>query len=163
MLEHTLRYTLPAAYALLPHAMHASAASALLLAIGLQESQFLERRQLSGGPARGFFQFERAGIAGVLTHAETKGPIAHALWALGYEQIASAWQCLAIIEHNDTAATVFARLLLWTVPEALPARDQPMQAWNQYVGSWRPGKPRFDTWVTNYQTAWDHVEQRHDT
>jgi hypothetical protein len=79
MIHRILHYTLPAAAELLPPAMMKSPrAWAMLLAIGLQESKFLHRRQVvdakkhTFGPARGFWQFERGGgTAGVLQHTKT--------------------------------------------------------------------------------------------
>ena len=67
MIGHILAHTLPAAYSLLPAEMESAEATALLLSIGLQESQFTHRRQV-GGPARGFYQFELSGVQGVLRH-----------------------------------------------------------------------------------------------
>ncbi|MCV6902125.1 MAG: hypothetical protein NTT76_05400, partial [Achromobacter xylosoxidans] len=46
------------ALALLPAGMDTQAAHVMLLAIGLQESRFTHRQQI-GGPARGFWQFEK--------------------------------------------------------------------------------------------------------
>ena len=46
------------AMALLPARMDTPEADCMLLAIGLQESRFVHRRQI-GGPARGFWQFEK--------------------------------------------------------------------------------------------------------
>jgi len=69
------------ALALLPAAMDTQAARVMLLAIGLQESRFLHRRQI-GGPARGFWQFEkgtrasRGGVWGVYLHAASRNHLA---------------------------------------------------------------------------------------
>jgi hypothetical protein len=157
MIEHIQRYTIPAAYALLPPQMESDHATAMLLAIGLQESQFLQRSQLKG-PARGFWQFELGGIAGVLRHERTRAPMHEVLTTLRYgalsDRVAS---CYKIIEHSDTLACVFARLLLWTLPFALPEEDQPERGWLQYVQAWRPGIPRRETWDVYYRDAWDRV------
>lgn len=133
----------------------------MLLAIGLQESRFLERRQLPVGPARGFWQFERGGgVHGVLEHPRTIEPVKHALRSLRYPYLASfgaereIWEAL---EHNDVLAAVFARLLLWTLPDPLPTAEQPSEAWRQYLAAWRPGKPHFDSWPTFYTEAHDRV------
>jgi hypothetical protein len=172
MIEHTLRHTLPAAYALLPAPMASPAASTMLLAIGLQESKFLARRQGGGGPARGFWQFERGHVAGVLKapiakrnitgvlrHPATAEHIARALRHLRYGgAVGNATACHAIVEHNDTVACVFARLLLWTLPERLPRAHEVDRAWQQYVKAWRPGKPHRETWTSNYAEAWHQVE-----
>ena len=57
-LEQVMRDAVRPALALLPAAMNTPQARCMLLAIGLQESRFVHRRQI-GGPARGFWQFER--------------------------------------------------------------------------------------------------------
>jgi hypothetical protein len=158
MIDHTLRFTVPAAYTLLPARMASPAATAMLLAIGLQESRFLRRRQVQG-PARGFWQFERGGIAGVLKHPATVDYIRHALVQLRYEQEATNPSlCHVIVEDNDTLACVFARLLLWTVPADLPTRDAPDLAWSQYLAAWRPGKPHCGSWDALYAEAWSRVD-----
>lgn len=147
----------PAMYALLPPVCASREASAMLLAIGLQESQFLKRRQMGGGPARGFWQFERdGGISGVLAHHQARPLIGPVLGALCYPVYADT--CYAAVEHNDVLAASFARCLLWTVPDVLPTRDEPDRGWAQYLTAWRPGKPHPETWPDNYRQAWTVVE-----
>ena len=153
MLQHIVRHTLPAAYAVLPPATQSQAASALIMAIGWQETRFVGRRQLVG-PARGFYQFERTGVEGVLGHARTADHAQAALVALCYDKSETVGVLMRAIEHNDTLATVFARLLLWTLPEPLPSRYEEATAWHQYLGVWRPGRPRPETWSEAYRTAW---------
>lgn len=143
----------PAAYALLPPAMASDAATALLLAIGYQESRFTARRQV-GGPARGFFMFELAGISGVLAHSQTAGPVRTAMRALSYPHIPTPIGCQLATEHNDVLALVFARLLLWTLPDPLPARTQPETGYRQYLDAWRPGKAKPDTWPDAWTFGW---------
>src|SRR3546814_6857126 len=55
----------------------------MLLAIGLQESRFLHRAQI-GGPARGYWQFERGGVHGVLSHHASKAEAGKLCAALDY-------------------------------------------------------------------------------
>jgi hypothetical protein len=159
MIDHVLRFTLPAAYSLLPETMQSRSASALLLTIGLQESRFLDRRQKEKGPARGFWQFERAGgIAGVIKHPASAEPLARALQQLRYDHVlGNPSRCWQLVEDNDTLACVFARLLLWTLPEALPSRAMPHAAFQQYLDAWRPGKPHPETWDAFYEEAWGRV------
>lgn len=159
MIEHVLKFTLPAAYSLLPERMAAPAASALLLAIGLQESQFLARRQSGTGPARGFWQFERGGVAGVMHHPTAAPLLSAALYALRYEKaVNNPSMVTALLEDNDTLAAVVARLLLYTLPDVLPVRETPAIAWKQYLAGWRPGKPIAATWEANFGEGWDRVE-----
>jgi hypothetical protein len=165
VIELVARYILPAAYAVLPPKMNSPEASALILAIGLQESKFLHRRQIRG-PARGFLQFEkgtqisRGGVTGLVMHAKTKGPLATALTELRYATaIGDPVALYTIIEHNDVVACVCARLLLWTLPVRLPGRDEADNAYGQYLASWRPGKPHPESWGSNFIEAWHHVDQ----
>jgi hypothetical protein len=151
---YLLDHILPAASALLPPRLTSPQATALLLAIGFQESGFLVRRQAGGGPARGLWQFEQAGIHGVLTHPRTRPLVETALLALAYPLPTTSLNCWRAIEHNDILATVFARLLLYTVPRPLPTRQDPDEGWQQYLAAWRPGRPRPETWLDHYARAW---------
>ncbi len=158
MLYQIQTFIVPAAYALLPPQMHRPAATAMLLAIAMQESR-LEHRQQIGGPARGFWQFEKGGgVAGVLRHPLTAGHAQKALCDLRYPgAVASPETVYAVLAHNDTLAAVFARLLLWTVPGRLPTVNEPEIGWQQYLDGWRPGKPHRETWNTFFSEAWRTV------
>jgi hypothetical protein len=155
MVEHVARFVLPAALSLLPKRMDTLPARAMLIAIGLQESRFLHRVQI-GGPARGFWQFEKGGgVKGVLTHSMTQPLLLKPLQTLGYS-IATT-ECYDAIADNDTLACIFARLLLWTVPGRLPSRHMPGLAWSQYLDGWRPGKPHPATWDAFFEEGWQRV------
>jgi hypothetical protein len=143
------------ALSLLPPQMDSLPARAMLISIGLQESRFEHRRQIRG-PARGFWQFELNGVRGVMRHRLTMERVNDMLTALQYGPLTSE-ELHPILEHNDTAAAVMARLLLWTLPQTLPARDQPVRGWDQYLDAWRPGKPHSHTWERFYQQAWEAV------
>lgn len=130
-----------------------------LLTIGLQESRFEHRWQIIDlkdpsrkGPARGFWQFERAGgVRGVLNHTASKDAARALCKACGVEPEENAvWLAL---ESNDVLAAGFARLLLWTDPRALPHLGQPQAMWDYYIANWRPGSPHPETWGTFYQRA----------
>lgn len=152
------RFILPAAYSLLPARMSSPEATALLLAIGLQESRFQHRRQV-GGPARGFWQFERGGgVAGVLAHPASRPHLDVALSSLRYGTDLDSAGLYALIEHNDVLAAVIARLLLWTDYRPLPAEAAgPDASWSAYVRNWRPGKPHRNTWDAFHAEAWRRV------
>lgn len=140
--------------------MRSDEASAMLLAIGLQESKFLFRSQMGSGPARGFWQFERGGgVVGVQLHATTGEHLRKAAWSLRYPTLTSH-DAHAAIQHNDVLAAVFARLLLWTLPGRLPDEGEHVLAWQQYLDAWRPGKPHPETWEVYYASAWDVVRGR---
>lgn len=153
MIEHVLRYTIPAAMALLPPKMANVESTAMLLAIGLQESRFSERRQ-RGGPARGFWQFELEGVRAVMVHPDVTDHAAVLLGSLRYSPLLTAKDVHPLLEHNDTLAACFARLLLWTLPGELPGSAEPGRAWNVYQDGWRPGAPHRATWAAFYDEAW---------
>lgn len=175
MIDHILRFTIPAAYSLLPDGMRSDKATAMLLAVGLQESDgFTARRQYNRGPAHGFWQFERAGgVKGALTHPASKDAADAVIDALRYRlpKATPARQALEVFEaitHNDTLACCLARLLLWTLPVPLPGRDDVSTAWHQYVEAWRPGAVTRGTdaqrttlratWNHHYAEAWGRVQ-----
>ncbi len=144
---------LPTALSLLPVKMDTPGARAMLVAIGLQESRFEHRHQI-GGPARGWWQFEEGGgVAGVLRHHASRPLILPILGRLGYDETSHEYLHEAI-EHNDILACIFARLLLWTLPNALPGSKEPALGWEQYLSAWRPGRPHPDTWLDFYERAW---------
>jgi hypothetical protein len=158
LLDSILHEAIGPAMALLPARMESREARVQLLAIGLQESRFQYRAQKTSdpytkGPARGFWQFERAGgVRGVLAHKQS-GDLAR-------------WVCLergvpaddvlvhARLEFDDVLAAAFARLLLWTDPKPLPALDAPVsESWAYYLRNWRPGKPHRNTWDAFHEQA----------
>jgi hypothetical protein len=156
----------PAAAKLFPTRFSSPEASAMILAIGLQESGFMHRRQLIGanrnwwqslrGPATGFFQFETIGIRGVLEH-HTTGPLARSvLQMFGYptDDVATIHRALV---HNDILATAFARLALFRLPDRLPSSVEHHKGWEQYIEAWRPGKPHPERWGENFNRAWSIV------
>ena len=140
---------------LLPPQMNSVEAKAQLIAIGLQESRFLHRKQI-GGPARGFWQFEQGGgIKGVLHHHATRDHIREVLAALKYQPTAKC--CYEAVAHNDILALAFARLNLWWVPGALPEEHHCDLGWDYYIEAWRPGKPHRKTWNAFFDQAWSCV------
>ena len=126
-------------------------ARVMLLAIGLQESRLIHRKQI-GGPARGLWQFEKGGGAkGVLNHAASSSKARALCKARGVEPTADAvYQALA---EDDILAAGFARLLLLTDPKPLPSIGEVQKAWDCYVWNWRPGKPHRKTWDELYKQA----------
>jgi hypothetical protein len=155
-LVYTVKTVLPAAMMLLPARMDTLEAKAMILAIGLQESRFSNRYQV-GGPATGFWQFEEGGVKAVMLHPATRDLIAQLLDHMGYPM------SLPVIQHalanNDILAAVFARLLLWTHPNALPSINQATKGWMYYYTLWRPGKPRQSTWEAFFQQAWVSLQE----
>lgn len=127
-------------------------ARAILWAIGRQESRLEHRRQI-GGPARGFWQFEKAGVKGVLSHKASAFHAKQVCEKLGVEPTLTA--VYASLEKNDILAFCFARLLLWTDAAPLPKAKagNAQEAWGYYKRNWRPGKPHPHTWQNFWKEA----------
>src|SRR3954463_14612266 len=111
-----LRTAIVPGFSLLPEAMDSAEARACVLAIALQESALGRRRQMAGGPARGFAQFEKAGISGVLGHEASQSQAIALCETLNVAPTLDG--VYAAIEYQDVLCAGFARLLLWT--SALP-------------------------------------------
>lgn len=157
MITQIRAFVIPAAYSVLPAEMQSDRATALLLAIALQESDGTQRRQGGGGPARGFWQFEVAGVNGVMRHERTHAHLMQALQVLRYPKTSPARTLQAVLEHNDVLAAVLARLNLWWLPSALPDRLDEAEGWRQYLAAWQPGKPRPADWPENFARGWGMV------
>jgi len=126
-----------------------------LLAIALQESGLAHRRQVSAGgeengPAASFWQFEKnGGCKGVLAHRITAPIMASVCEAYNVKQNAQAlWEAM---RYNDIVAAAAARLLVFSLPAALPETAE--DGWSQYINAWRPGKPHPKTWAAHWATA----------
>jgi hypothetical protein len=128
-------------------------ATAMLLAIALQESRCIHRQQFQG-PARGFWQFEVNGVRGVLAHPQSRQGALLLLQRLSYRVTLPPESIHARCEDNDVLAAGLARLLLWTVPDPLPTEDEHELGWLQYLDAWRPGRPHRETWNEAWEIAW---------
>lgn len=150
-LKEVIETAINPAMKLLPAKMSSTKSLIMLLAIGLQESRFEHRRQI-GGPARGFWQFERGGgVKGVMTHKASKTHAEALCKARGVEF--SPQSVYEALERDDVLAAGFARLLLYTDPKALPEPGDEQGAWDLYLRVWRPGKPHRHTWDALYARA----------
>lgn len=146
---------------LLPCKMDSPEARVMLLAIGLQESRFAYRRQIvqgqPTGPAKSFWQAEKGGgmVHGVRLHRATKA-LAQVLYEARQVKPTDTaiWNA---IESDDVLAAGLARLLLYSDPYKLPALGHSQLAWELYVRTWRPGKPRRDTWNAFYGRAMEFL------
>lgn len=143
------------ALTLLPPHLDTPEARAMVLAIALQESGLEARRQLGGGPARSYLQFETAGIRGVLKH-EQSAALAKAL-CLALDIRANYPAIYRAIEFHDVLTVGLGRLLLRQLPRRLPGEAEPDEAYLQYMVLWRPGKPRPDDWPGNHRLAWSVI------
>jgi hypothetical protein len=142
---------------LLPEKMDSLEARVLMVAIGLQESRFQHRFQI-GGPARGFWQFERGGgVRGVLQHHTTHDTARRVCGVLRIPADTDA--CYDAIAFNDALAGAFARLLIWTVPKPIPIIGRISDAWDYYIEGWHPGTPHRETWGDLYRQAICIVER----
>lgn len=151
-LTDVIKTAINPALAILPQAMDTPKARVMLLTTGLQESHFDHRRQMGNGPARGFWQFERGGgVKGVYAHPASTGHLHNLCQARGVPfDIPTIWSAL---ETDDVLAAGVARLLYYTDPSALPAVDDAEGSWKLYLRTWRPGKPKPDTWPGYHQQA----------
>lgn len=139
------------AVSMLPAKFSSDKALVQLYATGLQESRFAHREQI-GGPARGFWQFEKGGgVKGVLEHDASAKLAADICEARGVAATKDA--VYAALSSDDVLAAAFARLLYWTDPKALPDVGDVSGAWDLYSRTWRPGKPHPETWAECYATA----------
>lgn len=162
LLEAVSRTAIDPAFAALPVHLDTKRARVMLLAIGLQESRLLYRRQFNDGPARGLWQFEpgtrksKGGVWGVYLHHHTHA-LVHELCRyrdVGFEPRA-IWSAL---EDDDVLAAGLARLLLLSDPHPLPEVDDAEGAWNLYAyRTWRPGRPHPETWPAFHEQARAYV------
>ena len=160
MFELVRDFVMPAALSLLPAKYDTPEARAMVLAIGLQESQFLARAQRARGqrtnwipPARGFWQFEcESATREVLINPRTRPLVLPLLDLLHYPPDQNA--CWLALEHNDVLACLFARLNLLTCPIPNPGPEDAAIGWHIYKSTWRPGAPHPETWPENYARAW---------
>jgi hypothetical protein len=140
----------------LPGKFASPQATVLLIAIGLQESRFKHRQQI-GGPARGFWQFEKGGgVAGVLRHPSSRRHAQAVCVLRGIEATPDAVH--AAMLTDDILGCAFARLLLYTDHRPLPIPGQVVSSWDYYLRNWRPGKPHRETWDFLYSEAMDGIK-----
>lgn len=135
---------------LLPERMSSQRAVLILLATGLQESRFMYRREL-GGPGRGLWHFCIEEVQAVMEHPASRD-LTRALCAA----CSVDWRRDAVyvaLEYNDVLAAAFARLLLWTDSESLPAVGDIDGAWAQYLRSWQPSHALRQSWTPMYCQA----------
>jgi len=132
---------------LLPDDMASKEARVMLLAIAGVETNWGARRQIPGGQALGYWQFQQDGTAGVL---EKTPEIAERVLATCDVPLSEAWPAL---QYNDAVACAFARLLLWSDPALLPAVGDRAGAWAYYRRLWKPGRPDAGRWLSSYATA----------
>jgi hypothetical protein len=101
--------------------LHSAAAERLLLGTALQESDLVHRRQVGGGPARGYFQMEPATHNDIWQNflkfkKELTDKITNLLTSPTADKIEE-------LENNDRYACAMARVHYLRVREALPTAD----------------------------------------
>lgn len=140
----------------LPAKMRSKEALVMMIAIGLQESRLIYRKQVPNGPAKGLWQFERGGgVKGVLNHASSS----RLARSITFDLIGSTLADIVHdeLEFNDILAAILCRLLLWTDPKALPKTSDSQGAWDLYLRIWRPGKPHRRSWDDFHKQAVEFV------
>lgn len=133
----TLKTDIAAGLLLLPDKMTSPAALLQLYATSRQENPKRLPQQV-GGPAVGDYQMEMGGgVKGVLQF-ETTAALANSICRLrGVEPIRES--VYAALKTDAVLAAVFARLLYFTDPKALPVVGDEAGAWALYLRTWRPG------------------------
>lgn len=127
----------------------------IVLAIALQESGLMHRRQVvsggaENGPAVSFWQFEQGGgCRGVLTHQASEERMRNACADHNVQDTPGGlWEAM---RYHDIIAATAARLLVYTLPGKLPTTAA--EGWAQYIDAWRPGKPHESKWPANWLLA----------
>jgi hypothetical protein len=152
---------LPAA-TLLPDNLNTLKAQVLLAATAGQESGLATRRQYGNGPARGLWQFElgnektRGGVTGLFMFAGTKSMLNDLCDDCEVDFNPTA--IYNALETNDVFACCIARLMLWTNSKPLPEVGDQQGAWQYYLTTWKPGKPRPQDWPNHYNPALEMVK-----
>ncbi len=126
-----------------------------LLAIALQETNLEHRRQVAAsgnetGPASSFWQFEQPGAC---VEVLSRSGIAKYMRAMceDFNVTPTPFGLWTAMQYHDIIAACAARLLVYTLPGALPTL--PEEGWQQYTAAWRPGKPHRNTWDDCWQRA----------
>jgi len=122
--------------------LHSKAAEELLLGTAIVESDLKHRRQLGGGPARGFFQMEPATHDDIWdNYLKYRNELAEKVGAL----VVPYRDGLTALEHSDRYASAMARIHYLRVSEALPAAGDikaMAKYWKKYYNtSAGKGKP----------------------
>lgn len=160
LLDSILHDAVNPGLALLPPKMDTKETRVQMLAIGLQESEFMTRVQRTNsgkpGPARSYWQMERGGgVLGVLNFPGTKFMARDVCEKRGVAP--NSLDVWTAMEHDDVLGAAFARLLLWTDPLSMPRVTDAAGAWALYLRVWRPGKPHPDKWAANHARARSQV------
>lgn len=123
-------------------------ARVMQLAIAFQESSILHRFQI-GGPAVGYYQFERNGIIAVLNNPASASRLRRVCDLMDLKPTVD--ELYRAIPYNEVLASVAARLLLWCDPAPLPTEES--EGWAYYLRGWRPGRPHPDRWPRAWALA----------
>lgn len=127
----------------------------MLLAIGRQESGYTTRHQI-GGPAHGFWQFERNGVLAVMHNNRSADAVYRLCKDLGV--LYGSNSIYDALLTDDEFAAGIARLMLWADPRTLPKIGDVQGAWDLYERCWRPGKPDYTRWKSAYGQAVETME-----
>lgn len=133
----------------------------MLISIGVQESDFRVRDQITSGPdvidpTTGYWQFEKAGgVRGVMRHLSSRD-IARQLARnadVTFEE-GAIWRNFVEAAQGELSCG-FARLLLFTDPQPLPIAVLASEdaAWLCYLRNWRPRTPHRGRWTGHWRTA----------
>lgn len=118
-------------------AMYSSDSVKLLLGTALAESQLHYLKQVSNGPALGFYQMEPDTYADIVKYCTRKGEdfknkVIYCIYQEMYREMPHGEQ----LKYNLRLQTVFARLHYWRVEEPIPTAT-PLQAryWKKFYNT----------------------------
>ena len=128
--------------------LYSLSASRLLLGTAIQESGLRYRKQLGGGPARGYLQMEPATYTDIWTNYLSYRPDLANKVAVFKDSHSDMWQ----MAYNDRLCVCMSRIHYLRVPAPLPdAHD--IEGMAQYWDKYYNCNPNIGT-VSEYITNW---------
>ena len=128
------------------------AARVFLMAVAGHETNWSARRQVPGGEARGYWQFEKnGGVAAVVLDPLTSSILEPFCKSRDIPfDVATIYEAIA---WHDTLAYVVARLFTWMDPRPIPVVGDSAGSYQYYLDIWRPGAKLPGSWPALYQQA----------
>lgn len=132
----------------LPSEMDSPEARLIVLATGVQETQYQTRQQVDG-PARGLFQAQYNFILDLMHNPASGNHVWNLCGVMGITYGSHAM--FDALLRDDPFAACMCRLGFWCDPRPLPDVGDVLGAWGAYERVQRPGKPSYTRWK---QTAY---------
>jgi len=120
-----------------------------IIAVSMQESGLVTRRQFGGGPARGYLQFEQYGVILDIVTRRNGSRFARMFNLTLNEYMTlkeTATELYVAVEYNDILGVMMMidKYRLDHISIANDTTDD--QRWDAYIKTWAPGKPRREHW-----------------